>query len=129
MPCPCKIVGFGLIGAAVLVVAGKSLTKMGTPAPSGPVAIPSTASGSDGVAAMRSQSRQTVGSSASFSAPRHPDGHADQRLTNRVRIEGLAPSQASAMERLRDMQRQTPPTRYATFAQRRRDRRSSLAGS
>lgn len=131
MACPCKLVGFGLIGAAILVVAGKSLTKAA--APSTPVAqpaiLPSAASGSDAVAAMRSQSRQTVGGSSSFIAPRHPNGHADQRMAERVQVSGLAPSQVAATERLRNVQRHTESPPYATFAQRRRSRRSPLVGS
>jgi len=113
MACPCKVVGFGLIGAALLVVAGKSLTKGSEVAAPRSQSLPAQAiAGAD--LAMRAQSRQIAGGSIQLSAPRHSAGHAYERMAEQAR--NYIPSSDDV------------GARYKTFAQRRRDRRS-LTGS
>jgi len=133
MACPCKVVGFGLMGAAVLILAGKSLTKS-TTATTAPrslsaasrQAAPRSAE-SQAVSRMRSQSRQVVGTS-SFSAPEHPIGHAHERMVSMVR-EREAPSLDAVMGRLRSRRTVLASSGYSTLAQRRRARRSPIVGS
>jgi len=135
MACPCKVVGFGLMGAAVLILAGKSLTKS-TTATAAPRSLSaasrssaaSRTTESQAISRMRSQSRQVVGGSSTLSAPEHPIGHAHERMVSMVR-EREAPSLDAVMGRLRSRRTVLASSGYSTLAQRRRARRSPIVGS